>query len=258
MKALFFENDDDGFRKWTTSNNKGYYINVDAGINGSYFKMHQVGGCAHLKNKKNLTTTSYRKVCSLDPMALFRWATIHRPAVKDFLLCKTCQNKLGFDVQIPGTFALSQRLQAELARAAEDVQAKAQGFSSSPERNKAVEEYAMREAKAYYEKRGYTVEDTSKDKPYDLRCERHKDRETIFVEVKGTITNGKSVILTRNEVDHAQDKKHLCALFIVCNVEVSTNENSTYAHGGKVRVIFPWMPTATDLSVISYSYRVPA
>ncbi len=54
-----------------------------------------------------------------------------------------------------------------------------------------------------FTKCGYTVK--RRGKPFDLLCIR--DSETLFVEVKGTQSNGEAVFLTRNEVQWARGRQ---------------------------------------------------
>ena len=63
------------------------------------------------------------------------------------------------------------------------------------------------------------VVDVSARQPFDLLC-RNGDRE-LRVEVKGTTSRGLSVLLTRNEVRHAQANAEKVALFIVSEIKSS-------------------------------------
>ncbi|HEX9367842.1 MAG TPA: DUF3883 domain-containing protein, partial [Vicinamibacterales bacterium] len=60
------------------------------------------------------------------------------------------------------------------------------------------------------------VIDVSATEPFDLLC-RDGSRERR-VEVKGTTALGLSVLLTRNEVRHAQAKDRPMALFVVSEI----------------------------------------
>ena len=80
--------------------------------------------------------------------------------------------------------------------------AKNQGFLLDGKLRKALEDYAMEAAKKYFRSKGYDVEDHHQDHPYDLRCT--KKNEGLYVEVKGTQTNGKGIILTSGEVRFAR------------------------------------------------------
>lgn len=129
----------------------------------------------------------------------------------------------------------------------------AQGFASSPQVRRAVEEYAMRCATNYFVERGYLV--TPVGKPYDLEC--RKGQELLFVEVKGTQSAGSQVILTRNEVEFACNPANEMALFIMSGVAVAGTDLAPIVTGGDMRVICPWRIEKHHLSAISYDYAVP-
>jgi hypothetical protein len=78
------------------------------------------------------------------------------------------------------------------------------------------------------------------------------------VEVKGTTTDGDEVILTPNEVTHAQVNRHT-ALFVLGNVRIERAEDRTVmAVGGVRRVYDPWDIEEGALTPIGYRYQVPA
>jgi hypothetical protein len=83
-----------------------------------------------------------------------------------------------------------------LEEAATVAQEKAAGFQSDPKIRKTIEQYAMKKAQEVLEERGFSkFDDTSATKPYDFTCWRKTKK--FFVEVKGTQSNGKSVVLTK-------------------------------------------------------------
>jgi hypothetical protein len=131
------------------------------------------------------------------------------------------------------------------------AQAKGQGFPRTPEERHAIEDHAMQVAKAYYRNRRFVVEDVSKRRSYDLLCKRGK--KEFHVEVKGTTTDGCTIVLTRNEVRHACDADNACVLFILHSISLKGSK----ASGGK-RVSFePWHLLQNRLTPMSYTYRVP-
>ena len=91
-----------------------------------------------------------------------------------------------------------------------------QGFGYTPEQRKALEDHAMAAAKRHFKRAGYKVDDVSSSRPYDLRCLRNE--KELHVEVKGTTTSGEAIVLTNNEVKHACDGKHPCALFVLHSI----------------------------------------
>ena len=75
----------------------------------------------------------------------------------------------------------------------------------------------MDSAKKYFRSKGYDVEDRSKGNPYDLQCT--KTNERLNVEVKGTQTDGRSIILTSGEVEFARRNKAQIALFVLHSIK---------------------------------------
>ena len=90
-----------------------------------------------------------------------------------------------------------------------------QGFQLDQEAKVAVEATAMNMATEFYSK-AWDVEDVHGTESYDLICRRGD--EVKHVEVKGTTTDGSEVILTPNEVRHAQENPST-ALFVVSNID---------------------------------------
>ncbi|MEG4281385.1 DUF3883 domain-containing protein [Microcoleus sp. MON1_C1] len=71
-----------------------------------------------------------------------------------------------------------------------------QGFRSTPEVRRAIEMRAMNLATEHFQDQGWVVEDVSQQESYDLRCTRQEER--IYVEVKGTTSEGSTILLTPN------------------------------------------------------------
>ena len=122
----------------------------------------------------------------------------------------------------------------------------AQGFKTNPAMRKAVERYAAERARSHYEKHGFHVREHGR--PFDLNCQ--KGRKCLYVEVKGTQSNGGEVILTPNEVDFAQKNK--MELFVLHSVEVTLRGKRYVARGGVIRVVTPWRPQRGQLQPIAF------
>lgn len=120
-------------------------------------------------------------------------------------------------------------------------------------RREAVELHAMRLAQLYYEREGYTVEDTSATEPYDLQCEKGGDIR--LVEVKGTTLAGSTVELTAGEVESARE--YVTDLFVVSDIECIGHGEEARATGGNCRVFRDWDPEGDDLEPTAYRYAVP-
>jgi hypothetical protein len=143
----------------------------------------------------------------------------------------------------------------EIVETAEQIRGGSQGLAVSPAVRKAVEDYAMKEAAAYFRKKGYMVSDVSKHESYDLRCKRHE--EVLRVEVKGSQTAGDEIWLTPAEVRLARKESPHTALFVLHSVTVLENDGTPEVSGGKSRVLQPWNPNDAMLKPRAYSCKLP-
>jgi Domain of unknown function (DUF3883) len=140
----------------------------------------------------------------------------------------------------------------EAAAVAEEALAKAQGqgFARTPEERRAIEDFAMKAAKAHFYRLGYIVEDVSQKRPYDLLC--RKEKQELHVEVKGTTTKGNTVVLTYGETKHACDPKNSCVLFVLHSLEIDGKKIT----GGEKLIQSPWKIEQKQLKPISYIYQL--
>lgn len=97
------------------------------------------------------------------------------------------------------------------------------------------------------------VIDVSANRPFDLLC-RSGDRE-LRVEVKGTTSRGLSVLLTRNEVRHAEANIDRMALFVVSEISARSPGDCS---GGIVRVLEPWDIHQDQLDPVAFECRLRA
>ncbi|MEV4622416.1 DUF3883 domain-containing protein [Asanoa sp. NPDC049573] len=77
-----------------------------------------------------------------------------------------------------------------------------QGWQMDPARRKKVEDAAQEMLMQHFTNDGWTVQDVRLGNPYDAIATR--DGQTLWLEAKGTETNGASIIATRNEVAWAR------------------------------------------------------
>lgn len=132
-----------------------------------------------------------------------------------------------------------------------------QGFRMGVAERHAIEHHAMEAAKNYYEERGWSVTDVSATCSYDLVCKRNNGEE-LHVEVKGTTSDGKQILLTRNEVIHAQNYYPRVALFVLAHIQIDqTSTGKPQASGGKIQLLDPWNVDEKMLSSLAYAYRIP-
>ena len=135
-----------------------------------------------------------------------------------------------------------------IATAAENALSRAQGrWVANPKQRKALEDYGVRRAMAYFRKKGYGVEDVGARSSYDVCCK--KNRQTLCVEVKTTTTSGEQVILTPREAELEGAR----ALFVVHSVKLVKGKPM----GGINKIILPWKVDTKRLKPISYMYTVP-
>jgi hypothetical protein len=127
-----------------------------------------------------------------------------------------------------------------------------QGFSICSDCRREVESRAMGLAGSHYHSQGYTVEDVSSFQSYDLKCLR--DDVELHVEVKGTRGDGNRVLLTRKEVEHAQNYRPAALLIVKEISSVHSDNGACQASGGSVELHDPWDINEGDLVPIGYSY----
>ncbi|MDB4724710.1 DUF3883 domain-containing protein [Planctomycetota bacterium] len=158
----------------------------------------------------------------------------------------------------PGEDSVAEAAVIAATAAVEDRQegSGGQGFGRSAKFRRAVELHAMSLAETHFESLGYSWEDTSANKPYDLVARRGEKR--LFVEVKGTTTEGEKVFLTKNEIAHARSHAGDCVLFMVRRIAVTGSEaDGFHTQGGEQHLVQPWVPASEDLTALSFQYVVP-
>lgn len=132
---------------------------------------------------------------------------------------------------------------------------KNQGYLSDPKLKKAIELRGMEVAKEYYQNKGYQVEDTSSNRPYDLVAV--KDDIFIRIEVKATTGLGEVVNVTKNEVISSREQGCVTDLFIVYQIEVKRLGDGVFeASAGKIRLLENWIPEEERLTPTQYRYEV--
>lgn len=148
--------------------------------------------------------------------------------------------------------SVSSKEQNAAADASERAYSKGQGFQLDVRLRKAIELYSMNAAKVFYKSLGYDVVDTSKNHPYDLECLRLG--EVLYVEVKGTQTDGAAIILTEGEVRFARKHVGQMALFLLHSISVSSD--GEVISDGVRQIHMPWLVDDDKLDCLSYKYRI--
>ncbi|VFQ46898.1 protein NO VEIN domain-containing protein [Desulfoluna butyratoxydans] len=130
-----------------------------------------------------------------------------------------------------------------------------QGFGLSSVERKAVELQAMKIARKVYEDKGWKVVDKSLSQPFDLLATRNNKRR--FIEVKGTTGEGKSVILTHGEVNHAKSFDRESVLVVVANIHLEKTGDNWTASGGEISThLDPWLISLSDLQATQFKYII--
>ena len=131
-----------------------------------------------------------------------------------------------------------------------------QGFGLSYPERREVELRAMHVVRIFYEEQGWQVVDKSASQPFDFLAT--KGSEKRFVEVKGTVGEGASVVLTQGEVEHAKKHPGRSALVIVSRITLVYSGGAVSADGGTISTHFdPWTIFDSDLKPTEYRYRIP-
>ena len=126
------------------------------------------------------------------------------------------------------------------------------GFCADPVLKKAIEMQAVRQAISHYESNGYTVEDVGAYRSYDLHVVRGD--EVRHVEVKGSQGSVEKILLTRNEVTHANDYGQT-DLVVVEEIEWERQLDGTVVTQDGHMALHPeWRPSPENLTPLSYEY----
>jgi hypothetical protein len=162
------------------------------------------------------------------------------------------------DATIPGSESPEhQEAVAAIAQAAgRDLTGpRRQGRSRLPQAHKKViEEHAVEMAMKHLEERGFAnIKDVGKNHSYDIATKLNG--VDFYIEVKGTISRGEKVVLTKNEVLlHREEYPHN-ALIVVSQIDLDRSEPPS-AQGGRVLFISPWKIEDSDLEALGYDYRI--
>ncbi len=130
-----------------------------------------------------------------------------------------------------------------------------QGRSRLPQAHKKViEEHAVEVAMKHLEGKGFTnIKDVGKNHSYDIAAKLNGI--DFYIEVKGTMSLGEKVVLTKNEVLLHRQEYPNNALIVVSKIDLDRSEPPT-AKGGKALFISPWKIEDSDLEALGYDYRV--
>lgn len=125
-----------------------------------------------------------------------------------------------------------------------------QGYARDQAAKVATELHAMKTAINFYEGLGFEVVDTSSNESFDLLCA--KGSEVLKVEVKGTASLGKQVLVTANEVKEARMSGVKTDLFILHSIKVVDSK----AAGGTINRIECWNPSDDSLVPTMFKHSI--
>lgn len=132
--------------------------------------------------------------------------------------------------------------------------ARGQGFRLSVADRLAIERHAVDVACRYLTSLGWAVEDVGATRSYDIDATRVDQH--LFVEVKGTTSDGTEVLLTHGEVELHRREHPRTMLLLVHSIALAKGDPPV-ASGGSLRVIDGFWPDAADLTPIAYRYKTP-
>jgi MrcB-like, N-terminal domain/Domain of unknown function (DUF3883) len=130
------------------------------------------------------------------------------------------------------------------------------GFRANAKQRRAIELQAMRLATEHFERLGASVKDVSANHSYDLEIDLHGTVTTV--EVKGTVSDGSEVLITRSEVSHHETAHPSNALVVVSRIELRGPPDAPEAIAGELHVLKPWKLAPERLTPIAYRYLVHA
>ncbi len=154
--------------------------------------------------------------------------------------------------QLWGTH-LDQLLGGDVAGGPDSGKRSGQGRMLDPVLRKKVEDAAQDRLMASFRDDGWDVEDTRFGNPYDAIATRNG--ETRYLEAKGTVTPGGSVVLTRGEVEHARSHPGKWIVGIWSGIRF-LDDGEVDQDAGAFEILTV-TPADEHLEVIDYHWRVP-
>jgi len=127
-----------------------------------------------------------------------------------------------------------------------------QGIVADALRRKKIEDAAQERLMEHYRHSGFTVTDTRYGNPFDAIAQRGD--QLVYLEAKGTQSNGSTVRVTRDEVAHARVNAGHCKMGIWSGIRFN-GDGEVDPTSGSFKVI-PFEPDDDDLFPISYDWFV--
>ena len=106
----------------------------------------------------------------------------------------------------------------------------------------------------HLEKKGFTnIKDVGKNHSYDIAAKLNG--LDFYIEVKGTISLGEKVVLTKNELLLHRQEHPNNALIVVSQIDLDRTEPPS-AKGGRILFISPWKIEDSELEALGYDYTI--
>jgi hypothetical protein len=154
----------------------------------------------------------------------------------------------------PGSVPEAAQIEAAVDLATNPQNGTRQGFGLTPPERKCVELHAMKVAKRYLSQEHFVAKDVSKNCPFDFLAAR--GGKTIAVEIKGTVGQGASIVLTKKEVQFQRMKHPANMLIVVRSIRLNRTGSRPKASAGKLHVMSPWSIDEGKLKPLAYTYQI--
>lgn len=125
-----------------------------------------------------------------------------------------------------------------------------QGWLRDPVLRKKVEDAAQTRLMEHYDSLDWEVEDKRFEEPFDAKAT--KDGRVLYLEAKGTVRAGDSVIVTRNEVRWAREHPGRCVLGVLSDIRFTAG-GEVDPNSGTFR-LFKWLPDDDELDPRHYDW----
>lgn len=128
-----------------------------------------------------------------------------------------------------------------------------QGRRLDAKLRKEIEDLAQQRLMDVYDKDGWVVEDLRVGNPFDAKATKGDD--VLYLEAKGTVTDGERVIVTRGEVNWSLAHPGECVIGIVSGITLK-KDGTVDPRSGSLRQ-YVWEPDDDDLDPIDYDFYPP-
>lgn len=126
-----------------------------------------------------------------------------------------------------------------------------QAWQQDPVKRRAVEDHGQRLLEQHYRDRGWVVKDVHHGSQLDATAT--KGDQTLYLEAKGTETDGISVHVSRHEVDFARHHVGQRVLGIVKNIRFR-DDGTLDETSGKLEIL-TWDPDSGELMPTGFEWR---